>query len=397
MIEAFSDPEPEHRLLLLCARPRIGEAVKAEIAALVTAIDWKVLVETAEAHGVTALVLTRLAGLSLPGVPPEIAAAGATYLAKQAARNRALTEALKRILQALAEKHIEAIPFKGPVSAWLAYGDPALRRYSDLDILVREGDADAACRVLAAHGFGNGDDFSPAQLAAFRRYSGQDAVVKDGVAIEPHWALAPRTLALDLDYGGLFARARDIALDGMTMRCFGAEDLVTVLCLHGSKEQWIKLLWIADLAHLIASGPALDWAALLERARAQGCLRMVLIGLALAGALLDDMLPVVGEAIAADPEAIALADESALRLFEADRTVVSIYALTRFRRRMRERRADQLRYVTRTVLTPRDIHFSMIDLPDTLLFLYTPVKLVHDYAMLPVWNVVKRFARQGHG
>jgi hypothetical protein len=397
VIESFSDLEPEQRLLLLCARPRIGDAARAEIAGLITTIDWKVLVETAEAHAVTALVLARLAGLALPEVPPEIAAAGATYLAKQAARNQALTDTLKLILQALAAKGIEAIPFKGPVSASLAYGDPALRRYSDLDILVRESDADAACRVLAALGFGSGDDFSPAQVAAFRRYSGQDAVVKDGIAVEPHWALAPRTLALDLDYAALFARARDVDIDGMKMRCFGAEDQVTVLCLHGSKEQWIKLLWIADLAHLIARGPALEWTALLERARVQGCLRMVLIGLALAGALLEDMPPVVDEAIAADPEAIALVEESASRLFEADRVFVSIYALSRFRRRMRERRTDRLRYLMRTVLTPRDIHFSMLDLPDRLFFLYTPVKLVHDYAMLPVWNVVKRFARENHG
>lgn len=397
MISAFSDLGPEHRLLLCCVRPRIGEAARAEIAGLLEAVDWKVVVETAEAQGVTALVLRRLATLSLPDLPHEIAVAGEKYLARQAARNGVLTESLKRILAGLKARGIEAIPFKGPVVAQLAYGDPALRRYRDLDILVREKDADAACDALAALGYRGHDRFSAAQRTAFRRYSGQDISFNgDGVAVEPHWALAPRTLALRLDYDGLWQRARDIDLDGETVRCFGPEDLVTVLCLHGSKEQWTRLLWIADLAHMIEAIPRLDWDALLVRAHAQGCLRMVLIGLALACALLDAPPPAVKAAIAADPAAIALAGEVASRLFELGRAEESIYTLSRFRLRMRERSADRMRYVARTMTTPRDIHFSILRLPDSLFFLYTPLKLVHDYALLPLWIAGKRMIGSRH-
>jgi hypothetical protein len=237
---------------------------------------------------------------------------------------------------------------------------------------------------------------TPAQLAAFRRYSGQDIAFKDGVAVEPHWALAPRTLALDVDHDALFARACDIDLAGGIVRSFGAEDLVAVLCLHGSKEQWTRLLWIADLAHMIAANPGLDWDALLSRARAQGCLRMVLIGLVLAAEL--EALPAAAEhAIADDPMASALAERAASRLFDPDRADPSIYALTTFRLRMRERMADRVRYVVRTIATPRDIHFSLVRLPDGLFFLYTPLKLVHDYALLPVWTLGKRAGRSQRG
>ena len=396
MIKAFSDLDLEHRLLLLCARPRIGDAVRAELAELLAAIDWKVVVEAAEAHGITALVLKRLDALGLD-IPPEIAAAGSAYLAKQAARNATLTDALRHILTALAARGIEAIAFKGPVVAHLAYGDAALRRYRDLDILVRGRDADAACDALAALGFRNADAFTPAQRAAFRRYSGQDIVFKDGVAVEPHWALAPHTLSLQVDHDALFARARDVELRGAAMRCFGAEDLVAVLCLHGSKEQWTRLLWIADLAHMIAATPGLDWDALLERARMQGCLRMVLIGLALAAELLDTLPAAVERAIADDRAAGALAEWVASRLFDPDRADPSIYTLTTFRLRMRERMADRLRYVARTITTPRDIHFSVLRLPDALFFLYTPLKLVHDYALLPVWTLGKRVGQSQRG
>jgi Uncharacterised nucleotidyltransferase len=396
VIRTFADLAPEHRLLVLSARPQVDDAAQAEIAELLDVIDWKAAIETAEAHGVTALVLKRFDALGLD-VPAAITAAGRAYLAKQAARNKKLTDALKGILRALAGQGIDAIAFKGPVVARLAYGDAALRRYRDLDILVRERDADAACEALEALGFRNADRFTPAQKAAFRRYSGQDIVFRDGVAVEPHWALAPRTLSLDVDYDGLFARSRDIDLDGDAVRCFGAEDLVTVLCLHGSKEQWTRLLWIADLAHMICASPGLDWDMLLRRAREQGCLRMVLIGLALAAALLESLPAAVERAIADDPMASALAEDAASRLFDAGRADPSIYALSAFRRNMRERAADRVRYLVRTITTPRDIHFSLLRLPDALFFLYTPAKLVHDYALLPVWMLGKRLGRSQGG
>lgn len=373
--------------MLLCARPHAEAAYRAELEGLLDAVDWTALVRLAETHRVTALVLRRLS--AIPVVPQEISEAGDTYLAKQAARNAMLTRALKEIVVALAAKGIPTIPFKGPVVARLAYGDPALRRYGDLDILVREKDAAAACDALADIGFRATTFLSPAQLRAFRRYSGQDVMLRGEVAVEPHWALAPRTLSLDVDYDGLWARVREIDLDGQPVFCFGAEDLVTVLCLHGSKEQWVRLQWMADVAHMIAALPMLDWSALLARARAQGVLRMVLIGLILARELVA--LPrAAQEAIAADPGAQALAEQAAARLFDAATAEESIYTLSRFRRRMRERRADRLRYVMRTVTTPRDMHFSLMKLPDPLFGLYTPVKLVHDYLLLPFWKAGRR-------
>jgi hypothetical protein len=390
VIQAFADLEPEPRVLLLCARPTLDAEARAEIAALLDAVDWSVLVRTAEAHRVTALVLRRLAGIA--GVPPEIVAAGDSYLAKQAARNATLTRALKDVLVTLAGKGIAAIPFKGPVVAQLAYADPALRRYGDLDILVREKDAAAACDTLTASGFRGTAPLSPRQMRAFRRYSGQDIVFKGDVAVEPHWALAPRTLSLEIDYQGLWARARQIDLDGQPLLCFGAEDLVTVLCLHGSKEQWTRLLWIADVAHMVAASPGLDWPTLLARAKAQGFLRMVLIALILVQEAVE--LPAaVHDAIAADPVAHDLAERAASRLFEPDRADESIYTLSAFRRRMRERARDRIRYVLRTLTTPRDLHYSILPLPDGLFFLYTPIKLVHDYLLLPFWKSGKRLSR----
>jgi hypothetical protein len=42
------------------------------------------------------------------------------------------------------------------------------------------------------------------------------------------------------------------------------------------------------------------------------------------------------------------------------------------------------------------MHYAIVKLPDVLFFLYTPIKLVHDYLLLPFWASGKRLAAQRH-
>ena len=48
-----------------------------------------------------------------------------------------------------------------------------------------------------------------------------------------------------------------------------------------------------------------------------------------------------------------------------------------------------MRYLFRTVTTPREKHFLLMKLPDNLFFGYYPVKIVHDYVLLPVHKALK--------
>jgi len=61
---------------------------------------------------------------------------------------------------------------------------------------------------------------------------------------------------------------------------------------------------------------------------------------------------------------------------------------------LRERPRDRLRYVWRTMITPRDDHYKMIRLPDALFGGYVVVKLVHDYLLFPPWKVAKGLWRR---
>ena len=71
------------------------------------------------------------------------------------------------------------------------------------------------------------------------------------------------------------------------MRVPADEDLLLMLCVHGSRHGWYKLEHLASVAELVRRSPALDWEAVWRRADAMHCGRMVAFGLLLAHALFD--------------------------------------------------------------------------------------------------------------
>lgn len=376
------------RLLLAAATTRRDQATSHAVRALAADADWVTLTQLALEHAVVVPVFRTLAAFADDLVPEDVAAAAITFEADQHARNERLADELAAILTALNAAGIPAVPFKGPLLALEAYGDLALRRFRDLDFMVREADIDACYAVLAGLDYRGKHELSPAQERAFRAYAGEDILFQRerGVAIEPHWAFAPHTLAIDVDYDGLWQRMRPTTFRGVEILALSPEDTVLALAIHGGKEQWVRLQWICDFAQTVRNGSALDWRAVVARATSQGCLRHLAVALWISHALLDLEIPVqVAGLFARDPASITIATGLIDRLFAADNEPPSIYTVTCLRLRLRERWRDRLAYAWRTVTTPRTIHFEMLRLPDPLIALYRPAKLAHDYLLLPIW------------
>jgi hypothetical protein len=195
---------------------------------------------------------------------------------------------------------------------------------------------------------------------------------------------------VDIDMNGIWSRARPIGIAGRVVCSLSLEDMLFTACLHGSKEKWWRLLWVADVAAFIHRHPALDWTAVMERADASGARRMLLLGLALAQDLFSSALPLtVARAIEQDPTCLRLVQQSKCHLFMPDAAVGSVHRVSRYHLQARERFGDRARYVWRTVTTPESSHYRMIELPDALFFGYVAVKLVHDYVLLPLWLLGK--------
>jgi hypothetical protein len=67
-----------------------------------------------------------------------------------------------------------------------------------------------------------------------------------------------------------------------------------------------------------------------------------------------------------------------------------LFELSAFRLLVLDRPTDRLGYVIRTLTTPRLVHTKLVRLPVGLAAGYVPVKLVHDYLVLPAWKLAQR-------
>lgn len=351
--------------------------------------DWTAVVQTALHHGVAGLLCRGLGQLPAGAVPKDIVHAASVHLANADAQGAVLVAQLFDILGVLAADGIPALPFKGPVLGMLAHASATIRPSRDLDVLVQRQDMDRAVAALRRLGYGMGETLSPRVLAAYYDYNGQVILFAEGrTPVEPHWEFSHRALDERLDMSGVWSRASPVGLAGRIVSSLSPEDTLLAACIHGCKGKWCRLLWVADIAALIHRSPALDWNALMERAEKAGVRRIVLLGLALAQDLFSVSLPVaISSAIQRDRTCHWLVQQSKNHLFAPVIDPGSVNRVSRYHLRSRERTGDRVRFIWRTVTTPRLIHYQMIKLPESLFSGYVAVKLVHDYLLLPLWNI----------
>jgi hypothetical protein len=391
--EGLTEDSPQDgldwKILLLTSRTVLDADARDRLRALpLETADWSAVIRAALDHGTAGLVCHQLMTDGGFALAPDLQGAADSYLAFLRDRAEAAIGELLTILDALAADNIAAIPFKGPAIGALAYGRTDLRGQRDLDVLIREAQVEPAMRVLAGLGYlSQVGGLRTAQMRAYYRYNGQDMLcATDRLPLEPHWAFAPRTFGIRLRTAEVWARATQVPLGGRTVPCLSPEDTLIAAALHGCKEQWARLIWVADIAEHVRRHPDLDWAFVLCLAARSGLRRTVLLAALLAAQMLQAPLPdwVARQALA-DRTCRKLAGTVARRLRHGHGAQRSVFALSLFQWRVRERLADRLRYVFASVMTARVQHLRMIDLPDRLAFAYPALKVAHDYLALPIW------------
>ena len=385
---------PEMELLLCCARPRLGGAAAERCRSLVQlALDWEMVVNEARRHGVDPLLCRHLTAIDESSIPSWVRDRLRGHFETNAVRNRLLTAELTKVLARLAAQGIAAIPYKGPVLARTAYGDVALRRFADLDVLVRRADVLRAVAALRQLGYESRLRLTPAQERAFLDVQCEYPLDRDRgrLTTEIHWDVVPREFAFHLDLDRFWSRARPIELDGLTVLTPSPEDLLLILVVHGAKHFWARLAWLVDVAAVIEAHPEMDWTALLARAREGGAMRMLAVALTVVTDLLGVVVPPrVSEEIAADPSTAPLAERVTRWLGGAPIPAERSLGALRAAMALRERRRDRIAHLCRTALTPTIEDWASIRLPAPLLpvhYLLRPFRLAAKRgAMLLKWG-----------
>ncbi|MDP2835000.1 MAG: nucleotidyltransferase family protein [Pseudomonadota bacterium] len=384
---------PEFNLLCQLCQPPSPDRSALHAAQLISQLDdWTPVVGRAIEHELLPLFGQTLLREHAASLPPDLHAALQVRLERGCEAAMALTNALHNLLDCCERQGIEVAPFKGPLLAQRAYQNPLSREFHDLDLLVRHQDLERLLNALTDLGYTHPPDLSANQRRALAGYAGQYILFSpDGqVSVEPHWWLAPNTLAVDLDYRRIWSRVRRGRFQHREVLELAPEDTVLMLCIHGGKEQWPVLKQVVDLVWYLSSVPTLDWPSLQRDAEAWGIARMLRVGLLLAKRITPATVPERVRAwIVQDARALALADVLWRRL-DGGVQLPNPYRLDRYYRAIRERGGDRLRYLWRTLSTPRAVHVGLLDLPLSLHWLYSSVKIIHDGLALPLWKLLRQ-------
>jgi hypothetical protein len=366
----------EDELVLLCARTKVDAETSARIKAITSSpdeVDWDYVYRLARRHSVLPLIYSQLSTAAAANVPVDQLARLKQNYQDNVARNLLLTTELCRILQTFEAAGIEAVPYKGPALAAYAYGNLSLRRFVDLDILVRKADALRAKELLTALGFVCGTPWTNAQQALLLRTQHNLSLSREEgrIVVELHWEVASSLFASSLQAEDFWGRLETLRLNNIAVKSLSAEDLLLSLCVHGSKHLWERLAWICDVAELARARPDLNWSVVLERAASSGSDRMLLLGLCLAKSLLNAPLPEhVKSKLEADRIVVSLAKQVSKRLFgDVGQPPASISESIRFNWAVREGWRSRLRYC-RLLLQPTDADIETIPLPRPLSFAY---------------------------
>jgi hypothetical protein len=401
---------PEIELLLCCSRTYVDHQTAERIQTLIQQdIDWTYLIEMAGRNGVIPLLYKSLKTTCQQALPKTILAQLRSYYHANAVHNLLLTQELLRLLEFLQEHDIYAIPFKGPVLAASGYGNLALRQFGDLDILVSEKDFLKAIDLLVKQGeykytfprwF-----LSDAKEIARLEYINEHSLIRNDslVSVDIHQNIAARHFfCYPIDFNNLWQRLESVPLIDIKVPNLGLEDLLLILCVHGSKHLWERLAWICDLAELIRIHQQTDWEQIMAQAKKLGTERMLLLGLYLAHTLLRTTLPeLIHQKIQADLECQQLAFEVCQDFFNQtiSQTEGFSWKIFSFHIRMMERQQDKMHYCSGTFwrwvilpvidkITPTFKDQQFLSIPKSFDFLYyliRPIRLTRNLVVI-IWQ-----------
>lgn len=368
---------PEFELLLECCAQRFRGGLSISTQDFVAQqYDWKSFINLAEQHGVIPQVYGSVAPHSGRLPSQEFALLRSNY-EENARKTLWFTGELVRILKHLERRGIKAMPYKGPALAQTLYGDVTGRQFGDIDILVYPQDVGAAKEALAKLGYRPAIRLNARQERAYIS-AGYECAFDSAVGphlLELQWRILPRFYSVEFDMTGLFKRAVQFTLDSCSFPTLGVNDLLIVLCVHAAKHVWAQLSWLCDIAEL-ARSPRIDWEATWQRAWELGLQRIVALNFLLAHDLFGLALPIpVQQYLGKDHACQSLKVELSRIITCGLHYDTESFAYFRLMLRLRERRSDQARFLSRLIWTPGIGEWSAIHLPERLFSAYYFVRL----------------------
>jgi len=391
----------EHKLLIDLTNSKLtSQKINSIKQILENDIDWKYFINLSGYHEISSLVYWNIKTHFGNFISESHLSQLESNYKKTAVRNMFLTDELLSILNEYSANNIKAIPIKGPLIAEQIYENLTVREFIDIDILVHKEDVEKAKDILIQRGYSLEFYLSEEEDIAYRKSSFylKDQKIhytffnKDkGISIELHWLFVPIEYSFSPNIDNIWQWASYFELEGKKILSLSIEDLLLYLCIHGTKHHWMQLKWICDINELINKNKDLDWEKLSANAIKYKCERMVLLGLKLTNELYHTEMPSeFVKNIDSRKDIRRLADEVINNIFAKRYTFLFKYL---FFLKTMGNNADRIKYITESYLVPTPKEFVLINLPNSLSFLYyfiRPVRLAFKYLDLYTQKLIGR-------
>jgi hypothetical protein len=282
-----------NRLLALCARSDPGPQADAEIARLLDQRpDWTAVALRGDEEGVLPLLYWNLRNRS-EFVPPRIQQMLKARFLRNAVRNARIAAELKPFFEAVKASALWVVLTKGLRLACTVYPDPGLRPFWDVDFIVRPEDWPGVREILASQGFAEAGAAGqgPGLQASEAGWAHSLYFRRGGLVLEFHFN-SPG-LQFPLPAAPDFWEVRPAVIGETQAFGFIPEIELCYLCLHAQQHSFARLVWLADLAEMVARGDA-DWARIGMICDALGIHASVYHGLRLVNVLWPGTVPESG-------------------------------------------------------------------------------------------------------
>jgi len=376
---------PERELVLLCALPNFDQAASSRVREILRGpLDWPSAAALAHDHHLETFLHENLKRAGGGLVPTEWAGNLHESARKAAGMSVLLSSELLRICGIFEKEAAPIVPYKGPVLGQLAYGNPSERRFVDLDFFVPHKETARARDLLASGGYEAKFEIPGRSATRSENVPGQYAFFRAATRaqIELHTERTLRYFPVPLDFEKMSRRLIIVELCGRRVPTFSIEDTLVMLCVHGSKHFWDRLLWILDVAQLVRI-QKVDWTLLKAIAAELDSTRVVLLGLYLAHDWFGAPLPVqLREEIGRDRAIRELAEKVGEQFAGVSGPAVGVVPRALLRIRMRDGIAQGLRHTWRLALSPTESDRQKVSLPLWL----TPV-----YMLVRPWRLLREY------
>jgi hypothetical protein len=256
----------------------------------VDVVDADSFICLAEAHGVLGHFTAALSGIPGFQIPSPFLDSLRAHRRAHLLSNLAMTAELFRVLELFRQSEIECVVVKGPVLSLRAYGQPAVRQYADLDLLLRQKDIPRAAKILVDTGY---DSRISAEAIRSRKIPGEYRfrAPDTEIILELHTERTLRYFPLPLPIEKYFQSKTSLSLDGRPVPALSAEHEFVLISVHGATHFWERLMWICDVAAMVHNHPQLDWNMIRRSAAEVGAERTVRVALRLAERSLGVAIP----------------------------------------------------------------------------------------------------------